>query len=552
MPVLNIEGKRVRVDDSFLQLSPDEQNRTVDEIAGQMGIRAEAPESQASQDLRSELSGLSTNLDNPTGRQAQAEAARDNYYRSGIYGGENNPLGPIAKSIDAFASGAQRAPLLGWDDEVGAALNTAAGASGAYEKTRQQIEAEKLGQRNANPVASTLGELAGATTLATNAPSVAGRMVTAGQPLWKAAAASAADGMALGAAQGAGDAQPESRIENAGYGLIGGGALGALAPVAIAGVTGAARRAISPNLVNEERRLAADYLAGEGVGLTAGQRTGSDRLRYAESELGGRMTENFMDRQGEQYTAAALRRAGIDAPRATPEVMDDAFTRIGGDFDGLASRNKLMPDTQLEQELISTARDYVSLVPPSSRAPIVQDMLSDIAGALNRGPLDGATYQALRSRLDRAARSSHVDPQLQGALFGIRNALDNGMERSIAATNPNDAGAWREVRTQYRNMLTLEKAASAAGEDAAGGLISPRALRQATAGGRGRRSYVRGDGDFAELARSNDHTTRSQGSRSNLEARSLIVMAKFLYPLYAFTEIQGLAQLHFFTILLSP
>ncbi|WP_260696071.1 hypothetical protein [Rhizobium leguminosarum] len=38
MPTLNIQGKRVKVDDSFLQLSPEEQNRTVDEIAAQIGV----------------------------------------------------------------------------------------------------------------------------------------------------------------------------------------------------------------------------------------------------------------------------------------------------------------------------------------------------------------------------------------------------------------------------------------------------------------------------------------------------------------------------------
>ena len=36
MPTLNIEGHRVRVDDSFLKLSPDEQNATVEEIASSL------------------------------------------------------------------------------------------------------------------------------------------------------------------------------------------------------------------------------------------------------------------------------------------------------------------------------------------------------------------------------------------------------------------------------------------------------------------------------------------------------------------------------------
>ena len=38
MAVLEIEGKRVKVDDSFLSLSPEDQQSTVDEIASQMGL----------------------------------------------------------------------------------------------------------------------------------------------------------------------------------------------------------------------------------------------------------------------------------------------------------------------------------------------------------------------------------------------------------------------------------------------------------------------------------------------------------------------------------
>lgn len=33
MPTLNINGKRIKVDDSFLKLSPEQQNAAVEEIA---------------------------------------------------------------------------------------------------------------------------------------------------------------------------------------------------------------------------------------------------------------------------------------------------------------------------------------------------------------------------------------------------------------------------------------------------------------------------------------------------------------------------------------
>lgn len=62
--ILNIQGKRVKVDDSFLQLSPEEQNRTVDEIASQIGVTAEqdmAPQGAEAQSLASDLSNITQN-----------------------------------------------------------------------------------------------------------------------------------------------------------------------------------------------------------------------------------------------------------------------------------------------------------------------------------------------------------------------------------------------------------------------------------------------------------------------------------------------------------
>lgn len=46
MAVLEIEGKRVEVDDSFRSLSPEDQQSTVDEIAAQMGIAGQSAESE--------------------------------------------------------------------------------------------------------------------------------------------------------------------------------------------------------------------------------------------------------------------------------------------------------------------------------------------------------------------------------------------------------------------------------------------------------------------------------------------------------------------------
>lgn len=267
-------------------------------------------------------------------------------------------------------------------------------------------------------------------------------------------------------------------------------------------------RAISPNPAAPERAAMVNTLNNEGVtGITAGQRTGSRGLKWTESVLAdtpfsGHSAEAINTQAGEQFTGAALRRAGITAPRATPDVMDAAFNRIGGDFDRLGANNRMEGDTQLGTDLQAAWHNYASMVNPSARAPIIEDTIRDIGNAIpaNGGALPGATYQALRSRLAAAARGSN-DPQLSHALSNMTEGLDDAMERSIARNNPADVGQFDTARRQYRNMLVLERAAGGAGEQAAGGLITPAALASATKQVQGARAFVRGQGDFAELAR---------------------------------------------------
>jgi hypothetical protein len=254
-------------------------------------------------------------------------------------------------------------------------------------------------------------------------------------------------------------------------------------------------------------------LEAEGVtDMRAGQRTGSKRLQNYEdaatnTPFSGHDAGTVNEHQAEQFTNAALRRVGehgpVDAPRrATPEVIDAAYDRIGNDFDRLSANNSMQGTAALGVDLQDAERNYQSLTPPSARAPIVSDTIRDIGDAIanNGGSLPGDAYQALRSRLSAAARGSN-DPQLSHALSDITEALDGAMSRSIRQNNPADIGGFEQARRQYRNMLVIEKAAAAAGENAAKGLISPANLASAAKQVMGKRAWVRGQGDFEPLAR---------------------------------------------------
>jgi hypothetical protein len=241
-------------------------------------------------------------------------------------------------------------------------------------------------------------------------------------------------------------------------------------------------------------------LQNEGVDLTAGQQTGSKAVRYLESAANdmpfvGGGVDDMLTRQKEQFTSAALQRAGVNANRAEPAVMDAARDNIGRQFTDLSARNTLTFDHQFAADLTDTVRNYGRALPVNQRE-YVADLINDLG--LQNGQLPGRVYQETRSRLTRMAQSNrNSDPTFSEALRGIRNALDSAMERSVS---PADAGAWGEARRLYGNYKTISNAMAGGGEETAQGLLSPLQLRQAVAAGN-KDGYVRGQGELAELAR---------------------------------------------------
>lgn len=490
MPTLDIGGRQVTVDDSFLKLSPDQQNATVEEIAASFGGAAPKPQVNAATDL--------------------AKSAGVGVAKGGI-----GLAGMIDDLSEVGARGLDRATrYIG--SKLGADIAPRADQEPKFGSKAIQTGVESLTgefykpQTTAGEYAQTVGEFV---------PGLIGGPAGVGRRLLTQVVA---PGLA---SEGAGQATKGTVAEP--YARVVGAMLGGVAP-------SVAARAVSPLPITAERAAAVNTLRNEGVtDLTAGQVTGRKPLQYLEAERG--RGANLQESQAEQFTGAALRRVGEDATRATPEVVDRAFTRIGQQFDDLASRNTATLDNQFVQDLRNTADEYRSLVNAPNQAPAVRNYVEEISNAVqqNGGQIPGDVYQSLRSRMERTARGLGNNPEARNAIRDMRGALDDVMERSIqAGGNPADLAAWREARNQYRNLLVIEKAATGAGEGAAAGLISPAKLRETTVSTHGRRNYARGEGDFADLARAGVQTmsplpnsgTPGRISAQNMGAGALSLM----------------------------
>jgi hypothetical protein len=180
-------------------------------------------------------------------------------------------------------------------------------------------------------------------------------------------------------------------------------------------------------------------------------------------------------------------------------VIDQGFTQLGQQFDNLANTSQAVITVGDHRKIMTALRDYQKMTPPSQQVPYIREIVKDIGGIAGQ-PIPGPLYQRYRSIIERVARGTSA-PEVSTALRDIRNVLDDAVERGL---QPAMRGQWQEARTQYRNLLTVSRAAGAAGEDAANGLISPARLASAAKVTQGARNFERGKGELAGLARAGE------------------------------------------------
>lgn len=285
-------------------------------------------------------------------------------------------------------------------------------------------------------------------------------------------------------------------------------------------VPGALRRLATPFPVSQGRRAQLGVLEREGVNLTPGQATGRRALMYRESELAGGRFAEIMDAQDRQLTRAFLRRAGIDADLATPDVLAQAYERMGRTFGQLATRNNINPDQRLLRDLRAGVARYENVTAETQRIPFIANIVDDITA--HPGPIPGQWYQNVRSEIGEAIRGASRG-ELR-ALRHIQNALDDAMERTMqAAGRVDDMEAWREVRRHYRNFIPIEDAAVKAGAKAAEGILTPQNMRAALVK-QSKRDYALARGEFDELTRAANEVMAKlpdSGTASRLNARNL-------------------------------
>lgn len=289
--------------------------------------------------------------------------------------------------------------------------------------------------------------------------------------------------------------------------------LGLAAGLAVPVVASVGRGLISPTtsrLTPQEQRIV-QTADREGVRLTPAQRTGSPALKGIEGTMAGTpgpsgpMQRAFAG-QRTDLNRAVLARAGVTADDASPETINRAFRNIGQTFDDLASRTTLNVDRQFTDDVQRVARDYGRRL-ETNVAGVFQSYVDDLspllqATAQGQNPqIAGEVYGRIRSDIGRTIRANGRNPDLQRALGGLQDAMDDVVERSASGAVRRE---WQDARRQYQALITIDKAMQGGTQaDRSAGNVPLNALRQAVAQG-DRAGYSRGRGQLNELSRVGD------------------------------------------------
>lgn len=241
---------------------------------------------------------------------------------------------------------------------------------------------------------------------------------------------------------------------------VGNGALiGVATPGAIklAGKAGGALADLVRPSVNASP-LAKKAVDQYGIPLSIADVTDSRAVKAARSFLGdlpviGRPAQALKDQQTKAFNKAVGSTFGAADESLTPQVMDAAKKRLGGEFDRIWNNNTLQVDGQMFQKLIDM--DTLAAKLPRNEGQSLKAELQDLFSKMQQDQsgnlfVPGDVANKFQSYIRRRAESSSG---LRNELGDLRQTIIGAFNRSV---RPEDAAALTANRAQYKALKTVE------------------------------------------------------------------------------------------------
>lgn len=300
-------------------------------------------------------------------------------------------------------------------------------------------------------------------------------------------------GSAIGG--GLGLAEPtktgESVSKNVGFGVAG-GAAGQMLGQAL----GRTLRPVESQLGDVESKLAKQAVA-RGIPLDAADLTGSRPLKtmrdvMAQMPLTADKQAAIQATKQGAFNKAVGGTFGSSEESLTPEVLQAARNRIGGQFTDLSARNTANVDNEALGR-IGKIVDEANRYSTPDIAKIVSNYSDDILSRVDDGgQLPGKAYRSLDSMLGKQLRSA-TNGDVRNYVGQLRDALRETMDLSISEA---DKGAWKGARQQYANLMKVAPlAAKSETGDVSGKTLLAAALRGSPS------AAFSGGGELGELGR---------------------------------------------------
>jgi hypothetical protein len=325
----------------------------------------------------------------------------------------------------------------------------------------------------------------------------------------------------LGAVMGGAAPVPtgDSRMKNMALGAAGGAAA-----QGVGNLVGRLNQPVQSKLPPELADLAAKA-EGMGIPLDAADKTGSRPLKIIRSvfeSLPGTADKQAALNEAKRaaFNRATLNEVGENATKATPDVLNSARTRIGGEFDRLTQSNQIAMGNDFLDAIVKVDGARNEFTSPAVSTAVDKALALLTRAEKQGGKISGADYQKIRSTLGKAANDAYAakNSELGGALKTIKRALDQEARNSLPA---GEKEAWDQASRQWQNLKIVEKAAAPTTADAVAGNVSPAKLAQAlqSVDKQGYTYGTRGD-NMSDLARVGQAFVKDQIPNSGTAERT--------------------------------
>ena len=254
------------------------------------------------------------------------------------------------------------------------------------------------------------------------------------------------------------------------------------------------------NVPGSQRAQNVDLLKEMGMkDISAGQQVGSATLQKLEDVVEPTLSQKT------DLTKMVLQRAGIEDGMATPNVIDKRAKELGKVFDDAEASVKEGFEISEGEKLLTLFDDAENMLSQGKivgKTKKIIDAFSD--NSVSGEAVSVAQLKTARFDLQKVMQSSlkNQDQVNYNLANDVLEVVDDMIERNVLKYNPKLLPTLQKTRTDYRALLTAERAVSGKGQDAASGLITPNSLDTAVKVREGVKATTRLRGtDVADISR---------------------------------------------------